>query len=57
MKTMTVFQARNNFLQTLKAADRDVVVVTRRGRSRPFRRSVTMTSKTSFSSARRSFGL
>jgi len=32
MKTMTVFEARNNFSQTLKAAERDVVVVTRNGR-------------------------
>lgn len=32
MKTMTVFEARNNFSHTLKAAERDVVVVTRNGR-------------------------
>ncbi len=32
MKTMTVFEARNNFSQTLRAAERDVVVVTRNGR-------------------------
>jgi prevent-host-death family protein len=32
MKTMTVFEARNNFSLTLKAAKRDVVVVTRNGR-------------------------
>jgi prevent-host-death family protein len=32
MKTMTVFEARNNFSQTLNAAKRDVVVVTRNGR-------------------------
>ncbi|PWU19048.1 MAG: hypothetical protein C5B48_14090 [Candidatus Rokuibacteriota bacterium] len=32
MKTMTVFEARNNFSRTLKAARRDVVVVTRHGR-------------------------
>jgi prevent-host-death family protein len=32
MKTMTLFEARNNFSQTLKAAERDVVVVTRNGR-------------------------
>jgi prevent-host-death family protein len=32
MKTMTVFEARNNFSQTLKAAEQDVVVVTRNGR-------------------------
>jgi prevent-host-death family protein len=32
MKTMTVFEARNNFSRTLKAAARDVVVVTRNGR-------------------------
>ena len=32
MKTMTVFEARNNFSETLKAAERDVVVVTRNGR-------------------------
>jgi len=29
---MTVFEARNNFSQTLKAATRDVVVVTRNER-------------------------
>jgi prevent-host-death family protein len=32
MKTMTVFEARNNFSKTLKAAEQDVVVVTRNGR-------------------------
>ena len=32
MKTMTVFEARNNFSRTLEAAKRDVVVVTRNGR-------------------------
>ena len=32
MKTMTVFEARNNFSLTLEAAKRDVVVVTRNGR-------------------------
>ena len=32
MKTMTVFEARNNFSRTLQAAKRDVVVVTRNGR-------------------------
>ncbi len=49
MKTMTVFETRNNFSQTLKAAERDVVVVTRNGRP-------TMTSRTSFSSAHRNSG-
>ena len=32
MKTMTVFEARNNFSRTLDAARKDVVVVTRNGR-------------------------
>ena len=32
MKTMTVFEARNNFSRTLQAARRDVVVVTRNGK-------------------------
>lgn len=32
MKTMTVFEARNNFSRTLEAAKGDVVVVTRNGR-------------------------
>ena len=32
MKTMTVFEARNNFSRTLDAAKRDVVVVTRNGK-------------------------
>jgi prevent-host-death family protein len=32
MKTMTVFEARNNFSRTLEVAKRDVVVVTRNGR-------------------------
>lgn len=32
MKTMTVFEARNHFSRTLRAAERDVVVVTRRGK-------------------------
>jgi prevent-host-death family protein len=32
MKTMTVFEARNNFSRTLEAAKRDVVVVTRNGK-------------------------
>ena len=32
MKTMTVFEARNNFSQTLEAAKDDVVVVTRNGK-------------------------
>jgi prevent-host-death family protein len=32
MKTMTVFEARNNFSRTIEAAKRDVVVVTRNGR-------------------------
>jgi len=32
MKTMTVFEARNNFSRTLQAAKKDVVVVTRNGR-------------------------
>ena len=31
MKTMTVFEARNNFSRTLEAAKDDVVVVTRNG--------------------------
>ncbi|MBI5479413.1 MAG: type II toxin-antitoxin system prevent-host-death family antitoxin [Deltaproteobacteria bacterium] len=29
---MTVFEARNHFSRTLRAAERDVVVVTRRGK-------------------------
>ena len=32
MKTMTVFEARNNFTRTLDAARKDVVVVTRNGK-------------------------
>jgi len=32
VKTMTVFEARNNFSRTLDAARKDVVVVTRNGR-------------------------
>jgi prevent-host-death family protein len=32
MKTMTVFEARNNFSRTLEVARNDVVVVTRNGR-------------------------
>ena len=32
MKTMTVFEARNNFSRTLEAARKDVVVVTRNGK-------------------------
>ena len=32
MKTMTVFEARNNFSRTLEAAKDDVVVVTRNGK-------------------------
>jgi prevent-host-death family protein len=32
MKTMTVFEARNNFSRTLDAAKRDIVVVTRNGK-------------------------
>ena len=32
MKTMTVFEARNHFSRTLRAAERDVIVVTRRGK-------------------------
>ena len=32
MKTMTVFEARNNFSRTLDAARDDVVIVTRNGR-------------------------
>jgi prevent-host-death family protein len=32
MKTMTVFEARNNFSRTLDAAKEDVVVVTRNGK-------------------------
>jgi prevent-host-death family protein len=32
MKTMTLFEARNNFSRTIEAAKRDVVVVTRNGR-------------------------
>lgn len=32
MKTMTVFEARNDFSQTLKEAAKDVVIVTRRGK-------------------------
>ena len=32
MKTMTVFEARNNFSRTLDAARKDVVVVTRNGK-------------------------
>jgi prevent-host-death family protein len=32
MKTMTVFEARNNFSRTLEVAKRDVVVVTRNGK-------------------------
>jgi len=31
VKTMTVFEARNNFSRTLDAARKDVVVVTRNG--------------------------
>ena len=31
MKTMTVFEARNNFSRTLAAAKDDVVIVTRNG--------------------------
>ncbi len=32
MKTMTVFEARNNFSRTLDAAADDVVIVTRNGK-------------------------
>ena len=32
MKTMTVCQARNYFSRALKEAEKDVVIVTRRGR-------------------------
>jgi prevent-host-death family protein len=32
MKTMTVFEARNHFARTLKAAKKDVIIVTRNGR-------------------------
>ena len=32
MKTMTVFEARDNFSRTLDAARKDVVVVTRNGK-------------------------
>jgi prevent-host-death family protein len=32
VKTMTVFEARNNFSRTLDAARKDVVVVTRNGK-------------------------
>ena len=32
MKTMTVFEARNHFARTIKAAKKDVVIVTRNGR-------------------------
>jgi prevent-host-death family protein len=32
MKTMTVFEARNNFSRTLEVAKRDVVVITRNGK-------------------------
>jgi len=32
MKTMTVYQARNYFSRALKEAEKDVVIVTRRGR-------------------------
>lgn len=32
MKTMTVFEARNNFSRTLDAAKKDVVIVTRNGK-------------------------
>jgi len=32
MKTMTVFEARNHFARTLKAAQKDVVIVTRNGK-------------------------
>src|SRR3989304_3401272 len=34
MKTMTVYQARNYFSRALKEAEKDVVIVTRRGRPR-----------------------
>ncbi len=32
MKTMTVFEARNHFSRTIRAAKTEVVIVTRRGR-------------------------
>ncbi len=32
MKTMTVFEAKNHFSRALRAAARDVVIVTRRGK-------------------------
>jgi prevent-host-death family protein len=32
MKTMTVFEAKNNFSRTLEAAKRDIVIVTRNGK-------------------------
>ena len=32
MKTMTVFEAKNNFSRALRIAEEDVVVVTRRGK-------------------------
>ncbi len=32
MKTMTVFEAKNNFSRALQIAEEDVVVVTRRGK-------------------------
>ena len=32
MKTMTVFEARNQFAKTLKAAKKDLIIVTRNGR-------------------------
>mgnify|MGYP001588511376 CR=1 FL=1 len=32
MKTVTVFEAKNQFSKTLKAAEKDVVIVTRNGK-------------------------
>ena len=32
MKTVTVFEAKNHFSRTLKAAEEDVVIVTRNGK-------------------------
>ena len=58
MKTMTVFEARNNFSRTLEAAKRDVVVVTRNGRPVAAIQAIddTMTSRTFSSSAHRRSG-
>ncbi|OGR84605.1 MAG: hypothetical protein A2901_04930 [Elusimicrobia bacterium RIFCSPLOWO2_01_FULL_54_10] len=32
MKTVTIFEAKNHFSQTVRAAKKDIVIVTRRGK-------------------------